>query len=85
MIRLSCWIAAFTAMGLLLWQECGDDLGVFCYRIGCSVFTFTGKQALALVPIRHTLGGKMARTHAACSNRSFTFSNPSMTPKDFNN
>lgn len=85
MIRVSSWIASLTAMGLLLWQECGDDLSVFCYRIGCNVFTYTGKQALALVPIRHIPSGKTARTHEACSNRSFTFSNPFMTRKDFNN
>jgi hypothetical protein len=84
MIRLSSWIAAITAMGFL-WHECGEDLGIFCYRIGCNVFTFTRKETLALVPVRHTIPGNLARANAACSNRSFTFSNPSMIRRDFNN
>lgn len=74
MIRLSAWIAVLTAIGFL-WQECGEDLGVFCYRIGCSVFTFTRKRTLALMPVRHTPSGKFPRTNAACSTRYFTFSN----------
>ena len=82
MIRLSAWIAVLTAMGFL-WQECGEDLGVFCYRIGCNVFTFTRKRTLALMPVRHTTSGNFARTNAACSNRYFTFSNPSMPRRDF--
>jgi len=84
MIRLSSWIAAIMAMGFL-WHECGDDWGIFCYRIGCNVFTFTRKQTLALVPVRHTIHGNLARTDVACSNRSCTFSTPFMTPRDFNN
>ncbi len=33
MNRISIWLAAFT-VPLLLWHECGEDVGVFCYRIG---------------------------------------------------
>jgi len=37
MIRLSACLAAFTML-LLLWHECGEDVGVFCYRIGAGAF-----------------------------------------------
>jgi len=84
MIRLGAWIAVFAPLALM-WQECGEDLAIFCYRIGCNVFMFTGRRALALVPVRHTISEKFARTKAACSNPSFTFSTPSMTRRDFEN
>ena len=82
MILLHAWISVLTALGFL-WQECGQDFGVFCYRIGCNFFTFAHRRALELVPVRHTINGNLARTNAACSNPSFTFSNPSMIRGDF--
>jgi hypothetical protein len=79
MMRLNAWYAVLAAMGLL-WYECGLDFGVFCYRIGCGVFSVARERALELVPQRATTNP--VRTSAACSTRSFIFSVPSTTPKD---
>jgi hypothetical protein len=76
MIRSNGWYALMAA-GMLLWHECGYDLGVFCYRIGCSAFCAAGQRAFELVPLR-----ALARTNPACSSRSFIFYVPSTTPKD---
>jgi hypothetical protein len=51
MIRLDAWIAMFGAMGLL-WYECGDDFGLFCYRISCGAFTKVRSRALGSHPDR---------------------------------
>ena len=82
MIPVSAWVALLMSLGLL-WQESGEDLGVFCYRMGCRVFTFARKRALELVPVRHRTNGNVARTVTACSNRFFTFSNRSMIRRDY--
>ncbi len=37
MMRWNAWVGVFSFMGLL-WHECGEDLGVFCYRMGCTAF-----------------------------------------------
>jgi hypothetical protein len=79
MIRLNAWYALFAALGLL-WYESGLDFGVFCYRIGCGVFTAAHQRAFELVPLRVTMNP--ARTNAECSNRFFTFSARSTTLKD---
>ena len=79
MMNLNRWYAVFAGAGLL-WHECGHDLGVFCYRIGCGVFSVARERALELAPLRATTNP--ARASAACSNRSFTFSVHSTTPKD---
>jgi hypothetical protein len=73
------WYAALAGVGLL-WYECGDDFGVFCYRIGCGVFSAARKRAFELVPLRATTN--LVRTKAACSNRSFIFSAHFTTRKD---
>jgi len=52
-MRLNACYAVFAAVGLL-WYECGDDFGVFCYRIGCGVFNVARERALELVPQRVT-------------------------------
>ena len=82
MMNLNTWYAVMAGMGLL-WHECGFDFGVFCYRIGCGMFRAARERTFELVPLRATMNP--VRTIAACSNRSFTFSNPSMTRRDFNN
>ncbi len=79
MRSLSAWYAVFAGAGLL-WHECGHDFGVFCYRIGCGVFSAARERVFELVPLRATMNP--ARTTAACSNRSFTFSARYTTPKD---
>ena len=78
-MKPNAWYAVF-AGACLLWQECGHDFGVFCYRIGCGVFNAARERAFQLVPLRATMNP--ARTSAACSNRSFTFSARFTTPKD---
>ena len=79
MMNLNAFHAALSGVGLL-WYECGDDFGVFCYRIGCGVFSAARERAFELVPLRATMNP--VRTKAACSNRSFIFSAPFTTPKD---
>ena len=79
MMRFTACYAIFAALGLL-WYECGHDFGLFCYRIGCGVFSAARQRAFALVPLRATMNP--VRTNAACSNRSFIFSAHSTTPRD---
>jgi hypothetical protein len=78
-MKLNALHAVVAGMGLL-WLECGHDLGLFCYRIGCGVFGAARERAFALVPLRATM--PPARTNAACSNRSCTFSARFTTPRD---
>ena len=79
MMRLNGWYAMMAALGLL-WHECGYDLGVFCYRIGCGAIFAARERAYELVPLRATMNP--ARTSAACSTRYSTFYDRSTTPKD---
>ena len=74
MIRLTVPIAAIIA-SIVLWHECGEDVGVFCYRIGWSALTTA--RVRALVPVRVS-----QRTSAACSNPSVIFSKRSTMSKD---
>jgi hypothetical protein len=78
-MRNTAWYAVFTALGLL-WYECGDDFGVFCYRIGCGLFTLARQRAVELAPLVATT--TPIRTMAACSSRFFTSSALYTTPKD---
>lgn len=78
MIRLGAIIAAVTA-SLLLWHECGEDIGVFCYRIGLGAFTTLRSHTLVPVPVRAQI---IARTRTECSNRSDISSTRFMTSKD---
>ena len=79
MIRIASLVAAIIAL-LVLWHECGEDVGVFCYRIGLGAFT--ALRSRTLVPIR-LVSNHFARTRPACSNPSFTFSTRSIAPTDF--
>jgi hypothetical protein len=78
-MRVSAWYTALAGM-TLLWHESGSDFGVFCYRIGCGMFSAACERTFALVPQRATMNA--VRANAACSNRFFTFSAHSTTPKD---
>lgn len=66
MIRLGVVIAAVIT-SILFWHECGEDLVIFCYRIGLGAFTALRSRTLAPVPVPVN---QFARTRAACSNRS---------------
>jgi hypothetical protein len=83
MIRLSAWIAAFTML-LFLWHECGEDIGLFCYRIGLGAFTNMRSRSLVLAPITDSKNLSTARHYSECSTPSSTFSTRSTTPKDSN-
>ncbi len=81
MTRISMWLAALTML-LLLWHECGEDVGVFCYRIGLGAFTSLRSRALVPVPVRDSLHPSAARNNTECSTPSFTFSIRSTTQMD---
>jgi len=78
MIRIASLVATVIA-SIVLWHECGEDIGVFCYRIGSGAFTTLRSRALVLAPVppQRTL-----RTRAACSNRSDISSTLFTTSKD---
>jgi hypothetical protein len=79
MIRPTGFIAAIMA-SIVLWHECGEDVGVFCYRIGLGAFTTMRSRALVPVPVSQFT---LSRTRSACSNPSSTFSTRSTAPMDF--
>jgi hypothetical protein len=79
MIRLASLIAAVIA-SLLLWHECGEDIGVFCYRIGLGAFATLRPQTLVPVPASQI---NFPRNRSACSNPSSTFSTRSTVQTDF--
>ena len=51
MIRPSVLLAAIGSL-LFLWHECGEDPGVFCYRIGLGAVTELRTRGLVPVPSR---------------------------------
>jgi hypothetical protein len=74
MIRPAWWLLIVSAL-IVLWQECGENLALFCYRIAWGVFSIMRSRALAPIPISQ-------RTHAACLNSSATCSTPSTMSKE---
>jgi len=78
MIRLTALIAAVIA-SFVLWHECGEDIGVFCYRIGLGAFTTLRSRTLVPVPVPIRT---IARTRAECSNRFVISSTHFTTSKD---
>ncbi len=84
MNRISIWFAPL-AVPLLLWHECGEDVGVFCYRIGLGAFTSLRSRALVSVPVSDSLHPSVARNNTECSTPSFTFSTRSTTQMDSRN
>jgi hypothetical protein len=81
MIRVSAWLAALTML-LFLWHECGEDVGVFCYRIGLGAFTNMRSRSLVLAPVTDSKILSTARYYSECSTPSCIFSTRSTTPKD---
>jgi hypothetical protein len=78
MIRTGAFVAAVTAL-ILLWHECGEDVGVFCYRMGQGAFSTLRSRALVPVPASQSI---VSRNRSACSNPSSTFSTRSIAPRD---
>lgn len=66
MIRIAVIVAVFVSC-VLFWHECGEDIGVFCYRIGVGAFGALRSRALVPVPVT---ANRLARAHAACLKRS---------------
>ena len=79
MIRLAAFISAVIT-SIVLWYECREDIGVFCYRIGLGAFTMLRSSKLAPVPVSQII---RSRNRSACSNPSSTFSTRSTRPRDF--
>jgi hypothetical protein len=79
MIRMASLLAAVIA-SLLLWHECGEDVGVFCYRIGLGAFATLHSHTLVPVPASQI---NFSRNRSACSNPSSTFSTRSTVQTDF--
>ena len=79
MIRLAALLAAVIT-SVVLWYECGEDIVVFCYRIGLGAFTMLRTRALVPVPASQM---SFSRNRSACSNPSSTFSTRFTAPMDF--
>lgn len=79
MIRLGALVTAVVA-SLLFWHECGEDIGVFCYRIGWGAFALARSRALIVAP---ACLWNRARTRAECSNPSDIFSTRYTAQRDF--
>jgi hypothetical protein len=81
MIRFGVLVAAVGGL-IFLWHECGEDLALFCYRIGMGAFMGLRSRALVPVPVRHSLHLSAARNNSACLTPSFISSTPSTTRMD---
>lgn len=78
MIRFGALLTTVT-VSILLWHECGEDLGVFCYRIGLGAFTTLRSRALVPVPVSQI---NQSRNRSACSIPSSTFSSRFTAQRD---
>ena len=76
MMRSAWWLLPAVAV-VVLWQECGENLAIFCYRISWELLSNLRSRALVLVPVT-------VRSEAACWKLSFTFFAHSTTPKGSN-
>jgi hypothetical protein len=81
MIRLTSLIAAIIG-SVVLWHECGEDMGVFCYRMGLGAFMTLRSHTLVPVPVPASQIS-LSRNRSACSNPSSTFSTRSTAQMDF--
>jgi hypothetical protein len=70
------------AVLLVLWQECGENPALFCYRIGVGAFATARSRALVPVPAWRASFRRPLRTRFACSNPSATCSTRFTTSKD---
>lgn len=66
MTRIAAIVLAFMSC-VLFWHECGEDIGVFCYRIGVGAFGALRSRALVPVPVT---ANSLARARTACWKRS---------------
>ena len=64
-------VLAFVGSLVFLWHECGQDLAVFCYRIGLGAVA--GMRSYALVALR-SANLSASGTSSECLTPSFTSS-----------
>jgi hypothetical protein len=87
MIRLSALISSLNIL-ILVWHECGENPGIFCYLIGKGAFQSARARELTLVPVSsesHSLATNSLtrqRTNSACSTLYSTSSAHSIIPRD---
>jgi hypothetical protein len=74
MIRPAWWLLLVCAV-VVLWQECGENLAIFCYRVLWEAITGLRVRALFPIPVS-------VRTEAACWNSSATCSTRYTTSKE---
>ena len=84
MIRPNMLLAAFGGL-IFLWYECGQDLPVFCYRMGVGAVTGLHRRGLVLVPAGFSIPFSAARNRTACLTPSVTSSICFSTPRDSSN
>jgi len=87
MIPLPVLISSI-CMLVLIWHECGENPGVFCYLIGKGAFQSARANRLVKVPVSseiHSLASASLtrqRTASACSTLYSTSSAHSIIPRD---
>ena len=84
---LSVTSMLFVAFGSLifLWHECGEDLPVFCYRMGVGAVAGLRRRGLVLVPTGFSIPFSNARNRSECLTPSVTSSICFSTPRDSSN
>lgn len=84
MIRPGVLLAAIGSL-VFLWHECGQDAGVFCYRIGWGAVT--GLRTHAFVPAcsRASFHFSPLRNRPECLTPSFISSTRYLIPTDSGN
>ena len=84
MIRPGVLLAAIGSL-VFLWHECGQNAGVFCYRIGWGVVTGLGTHALVPACSRASVDFSVLRNRFECLTPSFTSSTRYSLPTDSEN
>ncbi len=71
MMRLGYWLAALAAL-FVLWWECGENLAIFCYRMGVTLFSRVCPGRLLPVAAVQRMPPPCSRPYKACSTPSTT-------------
>ena len=77
MIRNAWWLIRANML-VLLWQECGENPAVFCYRISLGVFATARARGYVNFPSLQD----NSRDNAECLTQFFTSSTRFLTPRD---
>jgi hypothetical protein len=85
MTRISVLFSSICIM-ILIWHECGENPGVFCYLIGKGAFQSVRTRGLMALPVssetRSSHSLTRQRNHSACSTLYSTSSAHSIIPRD---